>query len=108
MLNAENEKEELLRAISNNLTRRILFAISHHPKSVAEIAKETEIPISTCYRAVRMLQSCGLLKRYGIIISPTGKRHIVYLSMIKSVKVNISHDETLVEVSPVLGQAIPN
>jgi predicted transcriptional regulator len=101
MVEEDNEKEDLLRTLSNYFTRKILFTTVSHAMSVGEISRETAIPISTCYRAIRALLKLRLLKSHRVTIRDTGKKCVVFVSTIRAVKLNISPDKTSIEVSPV-------
>ena len=57
---------------------RILSCIEESSKSVKEISKETEIPITTVYHIIRKLDGNGMLSKRGIVIN--GAKHRLFQS----------------------------
>ena len=57
------------------------------PKSVVEIVKECDIPMTTAYRRVKELEESKILKVTGSIITDDGKKYFLYQNRLKSVYV---------------------
>ena len=55
MVEEQDRKDAVLLAMSDRYMRRVIAATMVDDKSIEDIAKEKEIPVSTCYRRVREL-----------------------------------------------------
>jgi hypothetical protein len=105
MVAEQDRKEALLHAMADVYTRKILFSTVSQAKSVEEIARNSGVPLSTCYRRVRELISLKLLRVERTIITDEGKKFESYRSVVKdavlslqpsgefSVEVNLIHRE---------------
>lgn len=74
-------------ALLSCMSRSILISTMNQAKSVEEISKDSQIPLSTCYEKVAKLSVRGVLKRERIIITQTGKRYALYRAAIRTVHV---------------------
>lgn len=90
-------KNRILKAIADEYSRAILSYAIDKPKSVLDISKECNIPLSTAYRRVHELEMDGLLTITGSIIN-NGKRYYLYQSKIKSVRILFGIGSTEIEV----------
>ena len=75
----------MLDALLSYVSRSILISTMDRAKSVEEISKDSQIPLSTCYEKVAKLVVMGALKRERIIITRTGKRHTLYRAAVRTV-----------------------
>jgi len=57
---------------------RILSCIEESSKSVKDISKETQIPVTTVYQIIRKLDGYGMLSKRGILIN--GVKHRLFQS----------------------------
>ncbi len=90
----------IVRAISDDYARRIIFTLLLGPKPVEEISERENIPISTCYRRVRELQQSGIVKPYRTVLESEGKKLIIYKCAFKSLTVRMEPDGLAVDVIP--------
>ena len=62
MVEEQDRKDAVLLAMSDRYMRRILAATMVYDKSIEDICKEKEIPVSTCYRRIRELVESAITK----------------------------------------------
>lgn len=79
--------DAMLGALLNHVTCSILISTMEQARSVKEISRDSEIPLSTCYERVAELQVRGILRREKIIVTQTGKRYALYRTAIRAVYV---------------------
>ncbi len=89
--------DKILDALADRYSRIILAATINEPKSVIQLSKEYNIPVSTAYRKVHRLKKDGLIKVESSIIS-NGKRYFLYKSNIKAVNIMFTLDTLNVDV----------
>ena len=77
----------ILKALSDDYSRAIMNFTIEKPKSVVEIVKECDIPMTTAYRRVKELEESKILKVTGSIITDDGKKYFLYQNRLKSVYV---------------------
>jgi response regulator of citrate/malate metabolism len=73
------QKGEDICLLTDYRIKVILDATKDSSKSVIEISKKYDIPLSTVYRKVHYLQKQHLLKSI-IKISPSGRKYMLYKS----------------------------
>lgn len=100
MLVLEEEKEAILKAMGDKYDRVILFSTSEKAMPIEEIAKEYNIPVSTCYRRVHELTSKKLLRVEKTIITDGGKKFETYRSTVKDASVHFSPEQITVDITP--------
>ena len=101
----DNErKQTYLDVISDRFSIKIITNIINDPKTAVDISKETDIPISTVYRRLQLLQENKLLKITGGI-NNNGK-FFVYQSKIKEVEITFNKELMRVFVTPNLNFTI--
>ena len=99
MVVEQDRKEALLEALGDDYARKILVATVSQAKSADEIARDSGIPVSTCYRRVHELLSVRLLRIEQTIISDSGKKYETFRSTVKDATINFSSNEISVEVT---------
>ena len=57
LVSDQNKALEIVKAFSDEYSRKIILAVISRSLPIEEISAEEHIPISTCYRRVRELQS---------------------------------------------------
>jgi len=62
-------------------------AIIENPKSVVDLVKECNIPMTTAYRRVHELQESKILKVTGSIVTDDGKKFFLYQNRLKAIYV---------------------
>ena len=91
-------KQIYLQILSDQFCMGIISSIIERPKTAVEIAKVTNIPISTVYRRLQFLQEHKMLKTSGGL-NKDGK-YFVYLSKLKTISTFFDGSNTLVSVTP--------
>jgi hypothetical protein len=76
----------LVSALPQGHSRRILSSTLEKAKTVREISDEQAVPLSTCYRLSRELVGQGLLVVERIIVSESGKRYCLYRNCFKNIE----------------------
>lgn len=80
-------KKAILKALSDEYSRTIMNFTIEEPKSVLDIIKECNIPMTTAYRRVHELEENKILKVTGSIITDDGKKYFLYQNRLKSIYV---------------------
>jgi hypothetical protein len=87
----------LLEALGDKYTRMILLSIIDEPKSVIDIAREQNIPISSAYRKIHRLENSRLIGAKGFVITDDGKKYHLYQSRIKSMHISLDANNIRME-----------
>jgi predicted transcriptional regulator len=95
----QERKDALLQALASEYSRKILLSTIQQSKSVEEIARDSKIPVSTCYRRIHELLTLRLLRIEKTIINDSGKKYETFRSTVKDATVNFSSNEMAVEVT---------
>ena len=77
----------ILDALSDEYSRKILNYTIEQPRSVIDIVKALDIPMTTAYRRVNTLTDQKLLKVTGSIVTDDGKKYFLYQSKLKAIYV---------------------
>ena len=83
----DDRKKAVIRALLDDHSRVILASTMLVSKSVIDITREGNIPITSAYRKVKELKEFGLLKVDRIILTPDGKKFELVRSTIRSASV---------------------
>ena len=78
---------DILKALSDDYSRTIMNFTIEKPKSVVEIVKECDIPMTTAYRRVKELEENKILKVTGSVVTDEGKKYFLYQNRLKSIYV---------------------
>ncbi len=92
--------QQMVLALSNDYSRRILLSLASKGKSAEEVSQEDLIPISTCYRRIHDLLRCGLLSVEEIVLTATGRKYETYKSTFKEIKINLQYGQISVDATP--------
>ncbi len=84
--------ERLLDILGDNCARTMLKAMDRRPKSALELSRELSIPLTSCYRRLKLLEGNSLVGVVESRLMPNGKRVNYYSSRIKSVSIIIDKD----------------
>ena len=79
--------QAVLEVLSDSYSRKILLSAISVSKSVEELSRQNDIPLSTCYRRVHELLDGGLLVMDRIVVTPDGKRYEMLRSAYKGFSV---------------------
>ena len=74
-----------------------MLATTMASKSVEDLSKENDIPLSTCYRRVHELLDAKVLVVERIVVTPDGKRYELLRSAYRMVAVNFENGVLKVE-----------
>ena len=99
MVEEQDRKDAVLLAMSDRYMRRILAATMVDDKSIEDICREKEIPLSTGYRRVHELVGLRLLRVARTIITETGKKYETYRCAFSDAKISMSPVGFAVEVT---------
>ncbi|MCA9813245.1 MAG: helix-turn-helix transcriptional regulator [Nitrosarchaeum sp.] len=80
-------RKDILKALSDEYSRSIMNFTIEKPKSVVEIVKECDIPMTTAYRRVNELEENKILKVTGSVVTDDGKKYFLYQNRLKSIYV---------------------
>lgn len=83
--------QALVQALSDEYSRKILLSAIPAAKSVEDLSKENDIPLSTCYRRVHELLEAQVLIADRIIVTTDGKRYELVRSAYRSVEVDLEN-----------------
>lgn len=102
LVSDENKALEVIRALSDEYSRKIILSIISESLPIDEISKEQNIPISTCYRRIHEMLEFGVIKPDRTIIREDGKKYVCYKSAIKNA--TISMDAGMLKVDVVVNK----
>ncbi len=87
----------IVQSLSDEYSRKILLSAIPGAKSVEDLSKENDIPLSTCYRRVHELLDSHILVVERIIVTPEGKKYELLRSAYRSVTVSFDGGAIRVE-----------
>ena len=90
-------EDALLKALGDKYTRMILLSVIDEPKSVIDIAREQNIPISSAYRKIHWLENSHLIGVKGFIITNDGKKYHMYQSRIRTARISLGGNAVRIE-----------
>lgn len=96
--------KSLVGALADEYSRKILLSAIPVAKSVEDISKENEIPLSTCYRRVHELLDAQVILVERIIVTPDGKKYEMVRSAYRAI--NVAFDGGLMKVEAVLNEDV--
>ena len=96
----EKQKEAILNALLDDYSRKILDSTIDKAKSITEIIREQDIPMTSTYRRVKLLMDNKLIKDERSMVTEDGKRYYLYLSSIKNASIKYNEGELIVEITP--------
>ena len=91
-------RKAILKALSDEYSRTIMNFTIEQPKSVVEIEKECDIPMTTAYRRVNELEENKILKVTGSVVTDDGKKYFLYQNRLKSIYVIFGLEELDVQI----------
>lgn len=95
----DDRKKAVIRALLDDHSRVILTSTMLVSKSIIDITREGNIPITSAYRKVKELKEFGLLKVDRIILTPEGKKFELVRSTIRSASVQFDKGTLDVDVT---------
>ena len=82
-----NFRKAILKALSDEYSRTIMNYTIESSKSVVDIVKKCDIPMTTAYRRVHELEENKILKVTGSIVTDDGKKYFLYQNRLKAIYV---------------------
>jgi len=80
--------QALVQGLADAYSRKILLSAIPKAKSVEDMSRENDIPLSTCYRRVHELLDGQILVVEKIIVTPDGKKYELLRSAYRAVSVS--------------------
>lgn len=96
-VNSDNTMN-ILKDIFDGFSYKILFSTIEESKTVCDISKENDLPISSTYKKIRRLKELGLLIIDKININEQGKKVIFYKSKISSMEVYLNKSQVILNL----------
>ena len=96
----EKQKEAILNALLDEYSRKIIDSTINKSKSITEIIREQNIPMTSTYRRVKLLMDNKLIKVERSMVTEDGKRYYLYLISIKSASITYNEGELIDEITP--------
>lgn len=95
----EKQKAAIANALIDKYSRKILNSTMKNSKSVMDIMREQEIPMTSAYRRIKSLQDNKLIKIEKSVVTDDGKRYYLYRSTLKSVVINYIDGNLYVDIT---------
>ncbi|MDA4124533.1 MAG: hypothetical protein OK438_03675 [Thaumarchaeota archaeon] len=80
--------QSLVQGLADEYSRKILLSAIPAAKSVEDMSRENDIPLSTCYRRVHELLDAQILVVEKIIVTPDGKKYELLRSAFRAVSIS--------------------
>ena len=96
----EKQKKAIVNALLDEYSRKILDSTIDEAKSITDIMREQDIPMTSTYRRVKLLMDNKLVKVERSMVTDDGKRYFLYLSNIKDASIRFNKGELIVEITP--------
>ena len=98
LLNQEDKNASiLLKELFDGFSYKIVMSTIEDSKTVFEICKENDLPISSTYKKIKKLRDLGLLFTDRIVINEKGKKVVFYKSKIQSVELILNKKQVLLQ-----------
>ena len=97
LLNQDKNASILLKELFDGFSYKIVMSTVDDSKTVFEICKENDLPISSTYKKIRKLKDLGLLFIDRIVINEKGKKVVFYKSRIQSVELILNKKQVLLQ-----------
>lgn len=96
--------QALVQSIADDYSRKIILSAIPGPKSVEDMSRENDIPLSTCYRRVHELLAEQLLVVEKIIVTNEGKKYELLRSAYRAV--TVSFENGVMKVDAVINEDV--
>ncbi len=91
-------RKAILKALSDQYSQTIMNFTITKPKSVVEIVRECNIPMTTAYRRVKELEESKILKVTGSVVTDDGKKYFLYQNRLKAIYVNFGLESLDIQI----------
>ena len=96
--------QALVQGLADEYSRKILLSAIPKAKSVEDMSRENDIPLSTCYRRVHELLDGQILVVEKIIVTPDGKKYELLRSAYRAV--SVSFDGGVMKVDAIVNEDV--
>jgi len=96
--------QALVQGLADEYSRKILLSAIPKAKSVEDMSRENDIPLSTCYRRVHELLDGQILVVEKIIVTTDGKKYELLRSAYRAV--NVSFDGGTMKVEATINEDV--
>lgn len=93
-------KAQILSAMADPDSGRIMQAIRSDAKGVVKIGTELRIPISSMYRKISILKEAGLVFASTYEITSDGKKQELYSSSVLELKIDFHGTDSMIDLVP--------
>ena len=98
LLNQEDKNASiLLKELFDGFSYKIVMSTIEESKTVFEICKENDLPVSSTYKKIKKLKELGLLFTDRVVINEKGKKVVFYKSKIQSVELILNKKQVLLQ-----------
>ena len=94
----KNNASLLLKELFDGFSYKIVMSIIEDSKTVFEICRENDLPISSTYKKIRKLKDLGLLIIDRIVINEKGKKAVFYKSRIQSMELVLNKKQVVLNL----------
>ena len=94
----------IVQSLADEYSRKILLSAISGAKSVEDLSKENDIPLSTCYRRVHELLDAHILVVELIVVTAEGKKYELLRSAYRAVTVNFENG--IIKVEAVINEDV--
>lgn len=96
--------QALVQGLADEYSRKILLSAIPKAKSVEDMSRENDIPLSTAYRRVHELLNAQILVVERIIVTPDGKKYELLRSSYRAI--NVTFDGGVMKVEAVINEDV--
>ena len=96
--------QALIQSLADEYSRKILLSAMATPKSVEDMSRENDIPLSTCYRRVHELLDTQILVIDKIILTQEGKKYEMLRSAYRAV--TVSFENGVIRVDAIINEDV--
>ncbi|MDG6985320.1 MAG: helix-turn-helix transcriptional regulator [Nitrososphaerota archaeon] len=96
--------QALVQGLADEYSRRILLSAISKAKSVEDMSRENDIPLSTAYRRIHELLDAQMLVVERIIVTPDGKKYELLRSSYRAI--NVAFDGEKLKVDAVINEDV--
>ncbi|MBI3859364.1 MAG: helix-turn-helix transcriptional regulator [Thaumarchaeota archaeon] len=93
-----------MQGLADEYSRKILLSTIPTSKSVDDISRENDIPLSTCYRRVHELLDSQIIVVDKIIVTGDGKKYELLRAAYRSV--TVSFEDGMMKVEAVINEDV--
>jgi hypothetical protein len=96
--------QALVQGLADEYSRKIILSAIPKAKSVEDMSRENDIPLSTAYRRIHELLDAQLLVVERIIVTPDGKKYELLRSAYRAI--NVTFDGGAMKVDAVINEDV--